>query len=270
MEMRTFGRTGVEVPVVGMGTWRTFDVRGTAAQERCREIVDAALAGGANLFDSSPMYGEAERVLSMALSGRREQAIIATKVWSRSAAEGRQQIERALRWFGGRVDIYQIHNLAAWRQHLPLLEELRAEGMIGLVGATHYSHSAFGELMEVMRTGRIEQIQVPLNAIDRVVEREILPAAAELGLGVIIMHPFGEGALVQRAPSAERLAPLARFGVRTWAQALLKWIVSDARVHCAIPATSKAERMRENAAAGQPPWLDDEARAYVSRLAKTL
>ena len=213
------------------------------------------------------MYGESERVLGEALRGRRERAIVATKVWTGSASEGRQQIERSLAFFGGTVDIYQIHNLVAWRQHLPVLEDLRSRGTVKVVGATHYSHGAFGELLTVMQTGRIQQIQIPYNAVDDVVEREILPAAEQLGLGVLVMRPLGGGALVRRTLSAEQLAPLREFGVTTWAQALLKWILSDPRVHCAIPATSRAERMTENAAAGDPPWLDAEARAYVARLA---
>jgi aryl-alcohol dehydrogenase-like predicted oxidoreductase len=114
VELRKFGRSGITVPAVGMGTWRTFDVRGRGAEERCRRIVDAALVGGADLFDSSPMYGQAERILTETLRGRRERAIVTTKVWSGSVREGRRQIERALGWCGGYVDIYQIHNLVAW------------------------------------------------------------------------------------------------------------------------------------------------------------
>lgn len=258
----------MDVPVVGMGTWRTFDVHGSAAEAGARRVVDAALDAGADLFDSSPMYGEAERVLAGALEGRRERAIVADKVWTSSDAEGRAQIERALAWYGGHIDLYQIHNLVGWRHWLPVLERLREEGRVGAIGATHYSHAAFGELREVMRTGRVQQIQVPYNAADRTVEREILPLAAELGLGVLVMRPLGEGALVRRAPPERELAPLRELGVTTWAQALLKWILSDPRVHAVIPATRHPERMRENAAAGNPPWLDAEARALVERLAR--
>jgi aryl-alcohol dehydrogenase-like predicted oxidoreductase len=216
------------------------------------------------------MYGEAERVLAGALDGRRDRAILATKVWTSSAREGRAQIERALAWFGGRVEIYQIHNLVAWRVHLPVLESLRDEGRIDVIGATHYAHSALGELVQVMRTGRIQQIQIPYNTLDRIVEREVLPLAAELGIGVLAMRPLGEGRLARRSPSPSELEPLGRFGVRTWAQALLKWIVSDARVHCAIPATHRVERATENAAAGEPPWFGEEERGYVSKLARGL
>jgi aryl-alcohol dehydrogenase-like predicted oxidoreductase len=267
VELRPLGNTCLTVPAVGMGTWRTFDVRGARAEAHRRRIVDAAFRTGATLFDSSPMYGEAERVLGAALSGRRGRALVATKVWTDSAAEGRRQIERSLALFGGRVDIYQVHNLVAWRTHLPVLEGLRDAGRVAVVGATHYSHSAFGELVRVMRTGRVAQIQIPYNAADREVEREVLPLAHDLGLGVLVMRPLGEGALVGRPQPVDALAPLRPFGVRTWAQALLKWILSDPRVHCVIPATSHTRRMTENAAAGDPPWLDAEARAYVERLA---
>jgi aryl-alcohol dehydrogenase-like predicted oxidoreductase len=213
------------------------------------------------------MYGAAEEVLGSALEGRRDQAFVATKIWSHSATEGRRQAEYALRVFGGFVDLLQVHNLAAWREQLALIEELREAGRVAHAGATHYSPSAFGELAEVMRTGRVEAIQVPYNPRERAVEREILPLAQELGIGVLVMRPFGEGALMRRPPSPAELAPLRDFGVETWAQALLKWVLSDPRCTVAIPATSKPERMTENAAAGEPPWLGPDERALVERLA---
>jgi aryl-alcohol dehydrogenase-like predicted oxidoreductase len=267
MEQRAFGATGLMVPAVGMGTWQTLDVRGARDEADRRALVHAAIEAGTTLFDTSPMYGESERVLGAALAGVRDRVRVADKVWTPSAAEGREQVRRTLAWYGGRVDVYQIHNLVAWREHLPMLEELRADGVVGLVGATHYQHSALPALMEVMRTGRIQMVQIPYNAADRVVEREVLPLAAELGLGVMVMQPLGTGALPRRAPPARDLEPLAAFGVTTWAQALLKWILSDPRVHCVIPATHRLERAVENAAAGEPPWFDADTREYVARLA---
>jgi aryl-alcohol dehydrogenase-like predicted oxidoreductase len=268
MEQRALGRSGLTVPVVGMGTWRTFDVSGSSDEQRSREIVSAALQSGARLFDTSPMYGRAERLLARCLEGRRDEALVATKVWTPSGPEGRLQIQRALEWYGGRVDVYQVHNLVNWREHLPVLEDLRGAGKVGVVGITHYSHASFGEMLRVMRTGRVAQIQVPYNAADRVVEAEVLPAAEELGIGVIVMRPLGEGALMRRVPPPEALAPLARFGVKTWAEALLKWILSDPRVHSVIPATSSVEHMRANASAGDPPWFDAAARKYVETMAR--
>ena len=267
MERRVFGDGGPQVPAVGMGTWQTFDVSGDAGVERSRRVVDAAFAGGASLFDSSPMYGAAEDVLGVALAGRREEALVATKVWTGSASEGRAQVDHALSAYGGRVDLYQVHNLLAWREHLPLLESLREDGKVGAIGATHYLPSAFGELEEVMRSGRVEAIQVPYNPHERDIESRILPLAEELGLGVVLMRPLGGGSLVRRAPSPEELEPLREFGVTTWSQALLKWGLSDPRCTVAIPATSRPERMTENAAAGEPPWLGPDERALVERLA---
>jgi diketogulonate reductase-like aldo/keto reductase len=250
-----------------MGTWQTFDVRGSL--EGPQAVVDAALAAGARVFDSSPMYGASEEVLGKVVEGRREDAFIATKIWADSAGEGKRQAERALGFFAGRIDLLQVHNLVAWRDQLDLIERLMADGRVGYAGATHYSPSAFGELAEVMRTGRVQAIQVPYNPRERAVEREILPLAEELGIGVLVMRPFGEGALMRRPPSSEALEPLREYGVESWAQALLKWALSDRRCTVAIPATSRPERMTENAAAGEPPWLGPDERALVERLVGT-
>lgn len=268
MEQRAFGRTGLTVPVVGMGTWQTFDVRGEEATAR-RAVTDAAFDTGATFFDVSPMYGEAERVLGLTLEGRRHRAIVATKLWTADDREAEQQIDAALGYFGGRVDVYQVHNLLAAPRRLDQLERLRSRGTVRVLGVTHYSPRAFADLRHIMTDPRIGAIQVPYNPREREVEAEILPAAAELGVGVIIMRPFGEGDLLHRPVPGDALAPLARFGVATWPQALLKWILSDRRCHVAIPATSRPEHMRDNAAAGDPPWFGPEERAYVARLATT-
>lgn len=267
MEYRTLGQTGLRVPAVGMGTWQTFDVRGGANEKARYAVVDAALSSGANFFDSSPMYGEAERVLGAAVREKRDQVVVATKVWAASAAQGRAQIERALQFFGGRVDLYQVHNLLAWQDQLPLLERLREQGSVRAVGATHYSYTAFGELRTVMLTGRVATIQVPYNPLQREVELDILPLAADMGLGVVVMRPFAEGALLRHEPSPSELAPLREFGITTWSQAVLKWILSDPRCHVAIPATSSPERMRLNAEAGNSPWFGAQERDLVLRLA---
>jgi aryl-alcohol dehydrogenase-like predicted oxidoreductase len=267
LEERPLGPSAISVPVVGMGTWRTLDVRGEADEARAREIVHEALDAGVRFTDSSPMYGEAERVLGASLEGRRDEAIVATKIWTGDPGEGEAQAERALRWFGGRVALYQVHNLEAWPEQLAMLERRRDAGEVRALGATHWSPAAFGELAEVMRTGRIEAIQVPYNPGEREVERQILPLAEELGLGVVVMRPLGAGRLARRPPPDADLEPLRDYGVETWAQALLKWVLSDRRCTVAIPATSRPGRMRENAAAGAPPWFDDDARALVARLA---
>lgn len=256
------------MPVIGMGTWQTFDVHDAAGVARSGEVVDRALQAGTRLFDSSPMYGAAEHVLGELLRPRREDVLVATKVWTPDDAEAEHQIAHALDWYGGRIDIYQVHNLVAWRTRLDRLEQLRDEGSVELVGATHWNPTAFDELEAVMRTGRIAEVQIPYNPVEDEVERRILPLAEEFGLGVLVMRPLGQGSLMRRAPDAAALAPLAPFGVTTWAQALLKWVLSDRRCHVAIPATSRPERAAENAVAGEPPWFGEEERELVASLAR--
>lgn len=268
MERRRLGESDLEVPAVGMGTWQVLDVRGAEEKERYR-VIETAIEAGADLFDSSPMYGEAERVLGGALDRLgRDRATVATKVWTSNDAEAERQIRDALGFFGGRVDLYQVHNLVAVGRRLEMLERLKDEGKVRSIGATHYSPSAFGDLMEVMRSGRVESVQVPYNAVETSVTRDVLPLAEELGLGVVVMVPLGSGRLVRDAPPPDKLQPLEEFGIRTWAQALLKYVLSDGRVTCAIPATSSPERMRENAEAGDPPWFGEEERRYVEELAR--
>jgi diketogulonate reductase-like aldo/keto reductase len=249
-------------PVVGLGTWNTFSGDRSLAQK----VVGAALEVETRVFDSSPMYGGAEASLGAALERRREDAVVATKIWAGSVDEGREQYRRQREWFG-RVDIEQVHNLVAWREQLEWLELERDAGRIDRIGVTHYAAGAMGELAAALRTGRFDVVQLPYNPREREVERELLPLAAELGVAVIVMRPLGAGSLLRATPPADSLAPLAAFGVQTWAQALLKWALSDDRVDVAIPATRRPERCAENAAAGRPPWFGPDERALVERLA---
>src|SRR5262245_10205141 len=265
METRALGATGITVPVIGMGTWKSYDV---ANASEVNGLTDLALAAGASFFDSSPMYGEAERVLAETLKGRREKVLIATKVWASSAREGRQQIRRALDWYGGTVDVYQIHNLEAWTVHLPYLEELQAAGRIRAIGITHYSASAFDRMAEIVAGGRVAALQVPYNPREREVERSLLPLAAARRLGVILMRPLGAGALARTSPPAGELAFLADWGITTWAQALLNWGVSDPRVSVSIPATRDLAHARDNCAVGTMRRFDEETRERVAALVR--
>jgi diketogulonate reductase-like aldo/keto reductase len=258
MEERRLG------PVVGLGTWNTFG----GDRDLARVVVDAALEAGCRLFDSSPMYGGAEESLGFALRERRAEATVATKIWAGSVEEGRAQYADQLRWFG-RVEIEQVHNLAAWEEHVPWLEDEREAGRIDRLGLTHYQSGAFDELARALRTGRFSVLQVPYNPLERECEQELLPLAAELGVAVIAMRPLGDKSRLPNPPPPEALALLSDFGVASWPQALLKWALSDERIDAAIPATKDPEHARENAAAGKPPWLGREERKLVEHLART-
>jgi aryl-alcohol dehydrogenase-like predicted oxidoreductase len=155
-------------------------------------------------------------------------------------------------------------------KRLRSLHELCNQGKVRAVGATHYQHSAFPELMEVMRSGQVSYVQVPYNVLDREVEARVLPLAAELNLGIIIMQPLGVGALARKAPPRETLTRFGEFGVTSWPQVLLKWLVSDPRVTTVIPATSNPEHAKENAQAGNPPWFGEAERREIVRLAESL
>jgi aryl-alcohol dehydrogenase-like predicted oxidoreductase len=260
---RPFGATGLETPVVGLGTWQAFDVE-PDREAIAREVVRAAFDAGTRVVDSSPMYGRAEAVLGRALGDRRAEAIVATKIWTPSVAEGRRQFAAQLRSFGGRVDVLQVHNLVAWREHLDWIEEERDAGRVGVIGATHWDHRAFGDLAAVMASGRVGAIQVPWNPREREAARRVLPLAEDLGIGVLAMRPFGEGDLLRRTPSAAELRAL---GVSSWAEALLRWCLSEPRVHVPIPATRDPDHARANAVAGDGRTLDADERARVERLA---
>jgi aryl-alcohol dehydrogenase-like predicted oxidoreductase len=220
-----------------MGIWRTLDLP-PGREATASGVVGAALDAGTRLFDSSPMYGRAEEVLGAALGPRRDAAFVATKAWAPTQDQAEARYRDQLAFFGGRIELMQVHNLAGWPERLDWLEGEREAGRVGAIGATHYSPSAFGELAEVMRTGRIQAIQVPYNPAEREIEREILPLADELGIGVIAMRPLGGGALARRSPGGD----IERLGFASTAQALLKWTLSDRRVHVAIPATGRPER----------------------------
>jgi aryl-alcohol dehydrogenase-like predicted oxidoreductase len=247
------------VSTVSLGTWQVLDVHGREEGSR-HEIVRAAFEAGANLFDPSAMYGEAERVLGDALSKHgRDRATVATKVWTSNDREAERQIERSFSYFGDRVELCQVHNLVGVERHFNALHRLKDEGRAGSIGATHYSRAAFPDLMSVMRSGRVDFVQVVYNAAETSVTEEVLLLAEKLEVGVIAMVLLDSGGrLVRNTPSEKDLKPLEVFGVEIWAQALLKFVLSDGRISCTILVTSDPDRMRENALVGEPPWFGDE------------
>ncbi len=257
MEERRLG------PVVGLGTWNTL----AADEAVATAVVTAAFEAGGRVVDSSPMYGGAERALGVALAIRRDEAIVATKIWAPSVDEGREQFARQLEWFGGRVEIEQVHNLMAWREQLEWLGPERDAGRIGRLGVTHYQASAFDELATALRSGRFGVVQIPYNPWERECERELLPLAEAMDVAVIAMRPLGGSGQDRRRAVAPSPAELAELGCESWAEALLRWALADQRIDVVIPATSNPARAAANARAGSSPPLAPEQRSLVERLA---
>lgn len=250
------------MPVVGLGTWRTFDVT-PSEQANVDAVVVAAFDAGTRVVDSSPMYGLAEARLGAAIAGLRDEAFVATKVWTSAVAGGIAHFRRQQQFFGGRVDLLQVHNLVSWRDHLAWMERERDAGRIRLLGATHHDAGAFDELERVMQTGRIDAIQVPWNPQQRQAGRRILPLAQDLGLGVLAMRPFGEGSLLRRPFPPE----LRDAGLSGWPEALLRWCLAETRIQVALPATSSPSHAHANAMYGSAPPLPPALRDRIATLA---
>ena len=259
MEYRKLGN--LDVSVIGLGTLRAFDVTDEAdLAQRC-QIIDNLLSNDINFIDSAAMYGASEKAVGITIEGKRDQFYLATKVRIEGKEAGEQQIAQSFENFGvDYIDLFQVHNLIDTQTHLPTLERLKEERKIGMIGVTAMVDEAYPEVMDIMRSGRIDTVQIPYNVVQRTVEEGILPLAEELGIGVMVMEPLKKGRYVKGEPD---LTPLKEFGVETWAQALLSWVVSDPRVSITIPATSRPERINENAVSGSLGTMPQELRDYV-------
>ena len=262
--METRMLVDLEAPVIGMGSATTFNVEDEAGLAVRQEIIDTCIASGSNFIDTSPMYGRAEPALGAAMKGRVDQLQLATKVWAVGPESGRRQIARSFELLGTEhIHLFQIHNMVDWRTHLPYLEELKKQGKIDLIGITYTFPNGLPEMAEIMKTRRVDTIQVSYNVLEREVEEEILPLADELGMGVLIMRQLGSGGLAKGLKREPDLSPLKELGITTWPQALLAWCLADPRVDVLIPATTRPERVLENAAAGSFEPLPPELRDHI-------
>jgi len=254
MQTRGIPSTGEALPVVGLGTYRGFDaLPGSVEYGRLPGVLQALFAAGGSVIDSSPMYGRAESATGelLAATGGRRKAFVATKVWTRGRAEGLRQMEDSLRLLrADPLDLMQVHNLVDWRTHLAVLREWKAAGRIRYFGITHYSASAYDELAAVMRAERFDFLQINYSLDEREAERYILPLAAERGMAVLINRPFGGGGLLRRLGDRPLPPWAAEIGAGSWAQLLLKFVLSHPAVTCAIPGTGRPEHMVDNAGAG--------------------
>ncbi|MET0962832.1 MAG: aldo/keto reductase [Noviherbaspirillum sp.] len=254
MHARAIPSSGERLGIIGCGTWQTFDV-GSAEEDRKRlsDVLQILFDAGGSVVDSSPMYGRSEAVAGELLTrlGAHDRAFVATKVWTRGAAEGVRQMEESMRLLQHpRIELMQIHNLVDWRTHLRTLRAWKETGRIKYLGITHYTASAFDELEAIMRAEKLDFLQLNYSVDDRAAETRLLPLAAERGIAVLVNQPFGGGGLLRGLAGKPLPAWAEDIGCASWAQVLLKYVTSHPAVTCAIPGTSRPQHMRDNVAAG--------------------
>ena len=269
MQTRKIPSTGEMLPVVGCGTWQTFDVGPSAADREPRaEVLKALFEAGGSVIDSSPMYGKSEGVVGdlLAAAGTRDKAFLATKVWTRGRDAGIAQMKESMRLLRSeRIDLMQIHNLVDWKTHLPTLKAWKAEDRIRLIGITHYTESMHGELESVLRQGGFDFVQVNYALDDRGIEHRLLRAAQDNGVAVLINQPFGGGGLLRKLLPRPLPGWAGEIGCTSWAQILLKFVLANPAVTCVIPGTAKPEHMRDNVQAGLGVYPDA---AMLQRIAR--
>ena len=256
---RPIPSTGEALPAIGLGSWITFNVGDDpVARDACTEVMRNFVAAGGRVIDSSPMYGSSQDTIGYGLlkAGLTGRVFAADKVWISSGAEGREQIERSRRkWQVNRFDLLEVHNLLDWQEHLPTLFAMKAAGQLPYVGITTSEGRRHRDLEQIMRGHPLDFIQVTYNPVDREVEERILPLARDRGIAVIVNRPFRQGALL-RALARQPLPPWsADIDCTSWAQFVLKFIVSHPAITCAIPATTRVDHVRENvnSASGRMP-----------------
>lgn len=266
---RAIPASGEELPVIGMGTWQTFDVGSDpAARDGLRAVLRALVAGGGRVVDSSPMYGSSEEVYGdltrdLGLTG----LFVATKVWTRGREAGIAQMRASMRKLRvERLDLMQVHNLVDVATHLPTLRTWRDEGRIRYLGVTHYEESAHEAVARVIRSERIDFVQINYSVLERGAERMLLPLAQDRGVAVIVNRPFGGGGLFSRVRGRALPGWAADYGAASWAQLFLKFVVSHPAVTCAIPASSRADHVRDNMAAGLGALPDRAGRERIAAL----
>ncbi len=262
MRTRKIPRTGEAIPVIGLGTWQTFDV-GASERERAplAEVLRRFFAAGGTAIDSSPMYGRSETVTGDLITAGRHPAFVATKVWTRGADAGTAQIEESMRRLrSDRLDLLQVHNLLDWKTHVPRMRELRASGRVRYLGITHYQLSAFAELERILETEKLDFVQLPYSVNERTAEKRLLGVAAATNTAVLVMRPFEEGALFSRVKGKPVPAWATAAGFESWAQLFLAFILAHPAVTCVLPATSKPDHLSQNVRAGSGPELTPQLR----------
>jgi diketogulonate reductase-like aldo/keto reductase len=272
MLARPIPKSGEILPVIGLGTWQTFDVGeaggNAAARDNLRAILQALFDDGASVIDTSPMYGRAEAVVGELLAAMRarKRAFLATKVWTSGREQGIAQMGRSAELLHTRViDLMQIHNLVDWRTLLATLRRMKEAGEVRYIGITHYTPAAFADLAAIIEREEIDFVQLPYSIDVREAERKILPLAAERQVAVMVNRPFGGGGLFRQV-RAKALPPwVIEAGCGSWAQFFLKYIVSHPAVTCVIPATDDLAHLDDDLKAGRGPMPGDGVRRRMAQ-----
>lgn len=265
---RPIPSSGERLPLVGLGSWITFNVgEDRELQDECAAVMAAFFEGGGRLIDSSPMYGSSQPTIGYGLRklGRPSSLFAADKVWTATGSGGPGQIEQSRQlWDVPRFDLLQVHNLLSWEEHLQTLLAMKARGEVRYVGITTSEGRRHDDVVRVMASQPIDFVQVTYNVLDREVEARILPLAQERRMAVIINRPFRQGELTRRL-EGEKLPNWAlEVAARSWAQLMLKFIISHPAVTCAIPATTRVEHVRENIAAATGVLPDERFRQRIA------
>lgn len=266
---RRIPSSGEMIPVIGLGTWQTFDVgASTAERQPLEEVLGTFAALGGKLIDSSPMYGNSEEVVGDLSSklGLRQKLFIATKVWTSGKAAGISQMEDSMRKLRAEtIDLMQVHNLVDAAAHLDTLAEWKRKGRVRYIGVTHYTAGGHDAVAQVISSRTVDFIQINYSVGEREAERRLLPLAEERGVAVIANRPFAGGDLFSRLRSKRLPAWAAEIDCESWAQVLLKFVISHPAITCAIPATSKVTHLRDNMKAGHGRLPDEELRKRITR-----
>lgn len=268
MLSRAIPKTGENLPVIGIGTWQTFDIGDEPrALDNLLNVLRLFLDGGGRVIDSSPMYGRAEAVAGelLARMNRRDRAFLATKVWTSGRTAGAAQMRRSAELMKSPViDLMQIHNLVDWRTHLSTLRDIKEAGQVRYIGITHYTTSAFGDLAAIMEREDIDFVQLPYSIDVRDAEERLLPLAADRGIAVLANRPVSGGGVFGRVRGKSLPAWAAELGCASWAQFLLKYVVSHQAVTCAIPATADPAHLLDDLGAGHDPMPDAAGRRRMA------
>ena len=274
MLTRSIPSSGEKLPVIGLGTWQAFDVDLTTDNRtQLDEVLSLFVKFGGRVIDSSPMYGRAEEVIGdlAATLGIRDKLFLATKVWTHGKESGVKSMERSMALLRTkRIDLMQVHNLVDVHTHLATLREWKEQGRIRYVGITHYEAGAFGEMEKLMRSEKLDFVQINYSLMEPQAEQSLLPLARERGIAVLANRPFGAGDLFDKVRSKPLPDWASEFDCRSWAQFFLKWIVAHSAITCAIPATNKPGHLEDNMQGGTGRLPDPKTRRRMVEFVSSL